>query len=501
MKKLLTLALLIALAWQCHAQQVNGSILADHGDFKIVKVWGTHQERGFATGYLLAEGVKDLFDNYLMPAFGSYYTMARQLMMSQDHIAIDSVYIYEAMAMADGLNASGVIDFEVDYIDVLLANSFLDAKNFIGKNLMPDNGCSSLISWGQATEGTALNGKSVLSRHLDWDDQPVIIRNQVMVIHLPAEEDEQKWALVGFAGQMSVLSGFNESGLAVMQHNLADVYASAGLSRAYEPIWFSLRKAIEKRDVNGDNVCNVLDVNAVIDANTFGYADAFIITAVAPAVYDTPEEIATIVEVASVSPYVTTRNVDYPDLIPGKNLYAANYAIARNDAVHTCMRYNAVRNNMGDGSMIGEHENWNIMLNYSSSCSYGGYGNIQFMQFVPENHMFKLAWHSSEGLQACEQLAVVYNTDDLFEQSSALQSATGSMPVHVFPNPASSIVTVTLNNESGITTLLIADVSGKIIKRLSLNALNNEIDISKLPSGFYLFVFPDINVQKKLFVY
>ncbi|HPG74449.1 MAG TPA: hypothetical protein PLM49_09190, partial [Bacteroidales bacterium] len=353
MKKLLTLALLIALAWQCHAQQVNGSILADHGDFKIVKVWGTHQERGFATGYLLAEGVKDLFDNYLMPAFGSYYTMARQLMMSQDHIAIDSVYIYEAMAMADGLNASGVIDFEVDYIDVLLANSFLDAKNFIGKNLMPDNGCSSLISWGQATEGTALNGKSVLSRHLDWDDQPVIIRNQVMVIHLPAEEDEQKWALVGFAGQMSVLSGFNESGLAVMQHNLADVYASAGLSRAYEPIWFSLRKAIEKRDVNGDNVCNVLDVNAVIDANTFGYADAFIITAVAPAVYDTPEEIATIVEVASVSPYVTIRNVDYPDLIPGKNLYAANYAIARNDAVHTCMRYNAVRNNMGDGSMIG----------------------------------------------------------------------------------------------------------------------------------------------------
>jgi hypothetical protein len=231
-----------------------------------VKVWGTHEERGYAVGFLLGENVNDLFENYLMPAFGSYYSMARNLMATDAHIKIDSIYIYEAMGMAEGLNASGEMDMTVDYIDVLLANSFLDFQNFLGKGLGLDNGCSSLISWGDATAGTDLDGKCVISRHLDWDDQPVIIRNQVMIVHFPAEEDEQPWLLIGFAGQMSVLSGLNQSGVAVMQHMLSDEYTGASLNKSYEPVWFTMRKAIESADYNGDGVNNCLDINdAVLD--------------------------------------------------------------------------------------------------------------------------------------------------------------------------------------------------------------------------------------------
>ncbi len=41
------------------------------------------------------------------------------------------------------------------------------------------------MSWGDATIGTCLDGKSVISRHLDWTPDPAITENQAIVIHIP----------------------------------------------------------------------------------------------------------------------------------------------------------------------------------------------------------------------------------------------------------------------------------------------------------------------------
>lgn len=491
MKKSILLLTVMLMCLITSAQQVNGLIVSEDEQFKIVKVWGTHEERGYAAGYLLAPGIADLFENYLMPAFGSYYNMGRTLMQTQAHISIDSVYIYEAMAMADGINDRDVVDFEVDYIDVLLANSFLDLQNFLGKGLGLDNGCSSLMSWGSATAGTELDGKSAITRHLDWNDQPVIIRNQVMVIHFPSEPDEQNWALIGFAGQISVLSGFNQSGLAVMQHMLSDVYAGAELNKAYEPVWFSLRKAIEMKDYNNDGQNNALDVNDVVQANIFGYADSYIITALAPSTCGDDNKIATIIEVAPAIPFISIRNTEYPDLIPDKNLYAANYAISRNDAVHTCTRYNAVRNNMGDGTAIGAHEQWQIMLDYSSSCAFGGGGNIQFMQFVPENNFFKLAYHTSSGTQACENTSVVYSTSDLFDLNSAITRLQKSKKMSVSPNPCNAELTILLPEYIEPLAYTVISSTGKTVFTGIAESETIQLQIGWLQPGLYRLIAGD----------
>jgi hypothetical protein len=498
MKRLIILLFFVLLITKAYSQQINGVIVSEDEQFKVVKVWGTHEERGYAVGSLLAAETNDLYINYLLPSFGSYYTAARDMLTTADHLKIDSVYIYEAMAMADGLNDSGEFDDEIDYIDVLLANCFLDFQNFVGKGLDMENGCSTLISWGSATENTELDGKSVLSRHLDWSTQQAILRTQVMVIHFPAEENEQPWLFIGFAGQMSVLSGINSSGVGVMQHMLSDV--SSVISSGYEPIWFSLRKAIEINDYNSDGANNCLDINAVISDNVNGYADSYIVTGVAPATNIDNDKIATIIEVALVNPFITIRNTDYEDDIPDKNLYAANSSIARNDALNYCTRYNAVKANMGDGTLIGKTENWNIMLNYSSSCAFSWTGNIQFMQFAPEDNFLKLAYHTIEGVQACENTPVIYNTQELFEMPLVIEQSKSKLKIKVYPNPAKEELSVYIPGIGEGDVMLIYNSSGQIISKSVVSSGNSSLDISGYKPGIYLIKLEESGMQVNFIV-
>jgi hypothetical protein len=495
MKKVCLIIIIIIAAKLISAQTVNGEIMWHDSQFKVLKVWGNHYERGYAMGYLLAENINDLRDNYLLPAFGDQYQYAR-LLFDYNVLQIDDIYINEATGVADGYNERDISESTVDYIDVLIANSFLDIQNFSSAGLGLDNGCSSLLSWGNATEGTELDGKSVITRHLDWDNQSTIIRNQVMIIHLPSEPDEQAWLLIGFAGQISVLSGLNESGVAVMQHMLADVYAGAQLQNTYEPVWFSLRKAIETKDYNNDGRNDAEDVNSVIMEQENGYADSYIITALSPYYNSTNAQIASIIEVSPAEPYITVRNTDYADSIAGDNLYAANYSIARNDMVNLCMRYEAVMNNMGDGSNLSAENQWDIMLNYSSSCAFNGYGNIQFMQYIPEDNYLKLAYHTITGLQACENIALEFNTDTLFDISNLANSFLYN-DISIRPNPANNNVQILCSDNYDSLRISIFTLTGKLVKCETITCLNNNINISELEGGVY-FIKINNRITKKL---
>ncbi|HNQ68800.1 MAG TPA: T9SS type A sorting domain-containing protein [Bacteroidales bacterium] len=500
MKKIVLFTICILLFSFLFSQQINGVVYHNEDNFKIIKVWGTHEERGYATGYLLAAETEDLYINYLLPQFGSYYQTARDILATDVHLKIDSVYIYEAMAMAEGLTDSGEFEDELDYIDVLLANCFLDFQNFVGKGLGLENGCSSLISWGAATEGTELGGKSVMSRHLDWSAHPAVLRTQVIVIHFPTEGGEQPWLLIGFAGQMSVLSGVNASGVGVMQHMLSDVSAGAVTFSSYEPIWFSLRKALEINDYNSDGVNNCLDINAVINENTHGYADSYIITGVAPSTNTDNEKIATIIEVAPSVPYITIRNTEYEDGIPGDNLYAANSSIARNDALNYCIRYNSVKSHMGDGTLIGKHENWSIMNDYSSSCAFSYTGNIQFMQFAPEQNYLKLSRHTTTGVQACENTPVEYSLNQLFEWPVEIKKQKSESKIDIYPNPAKDKISIIVPENTLGDILSVYSANGLLIYKNELTSKEHTIDISKLEAGIYFIKLQSTGQKAKFIV-
>ncbi len=501
-KFIAVLILLPFLLIKSSGQQVNGLIVSNDNNLTIVKVWGSHQDRGYAIGYLLAEQIIDIYQNFIVPSFGTYLDFAKTIIENPAHFLIEDQYIAEASAMVEGLKEAGY-NLNIDYRDILLANSFLDLSNLNVVNLNLRNGCSSLMSWGSATDGTDIEGRSVISRHMDWNDYASIIRNQAMVIHLPSEPNEQPWLFIGFAGQISVLSGINQSGLVVMQHMLADEYSNGSLNKAYEPIWFTLRKSIERADYNEDGQNNVADIINAVESNSNGYADSYIVTGLASANSGYDSLIAIVAEVAPSKPYISIRYNSYPDSIPGDNLYAANSSISRNDAMNLCMRYDSVRTNMGDGTGMSVEKNWNIMLKQSSTCAFGGTGNIQFMQFVPDDKMLKLSVHLNDGTQACENTPLIFDTDELFLTPTVTITIKKNHPFKIYPNPYSTKATVKIDHFiDGLFSIKIFTVGGNAIKEIPIHS--NSLEVDDLEPGVYIFgLFNNGNIlaREKVIVY
>lgn len=508
MKKIAFLLLTISFcSSKINAQNVNGSITYQNDYLTVIKLWGTHEERGFAYGYLLGEEINEIYQNYIMPQFGSYLSMAKQIIEEGEHISIDSAYIEEAIAVMAGVDSAGFGSNEIDHIDLLVANSMLDIQGLgsIFDSLDISNGCSSLISWGDATEGTTLNRKSVISRHLDWSPNNYLISNQVVAVHFPLEENMQPWLQIGFSGQISVLSGLNNSGVSAFQHMMSDFYGSGNLYQAYEPVWFSLRKALEHDDYNNDGMNNVEDVKAALSDAASGYADGFIITASAPNYDEQDSTIALVAEVAPESPTHVFRTNAYADSIPGDNLYAANYEIKRNNHMHFCSRYNAVVANINDGTMIDDQLNWDIMKNYSNSQNH----NIQFMQVIPESRTLKLSFHNLDsGAYLREPL--IFNLDELFsspEQTTNIILGSENV-LKAFPNPANEKLNIKIFNTTAEEALVAfhnlqgMEVFAAHKKNLPKGWSTFTIDTMKLPSGFYVCVIktPTRQYYKKVVI-
>lgn len=500
MKKTLFVWILLLFFCQCLvAQDVNGKIISTHHNITVLKVWGSHQERGYAAGYLLAEKFTDAYENYIAWAFGPYLPYAKMLIQDPVHFYIDQEYIEEAQSFIQGVHAAGY-GLELDFADVLVGNCFLDIQGVLAGLASMQTGCSSLMSWGDATLRTDLNGKSVITRHLDWDIVPILLRNQVMVIHIPSEQNEQPWLLIGFAGQISVMSGVNESGLAVMHQSMNDLVTPGAPARAYEPITFSMRRAIERYDLNGDGINNVQDIATALTANPLGFANNYIITGIAPSTSGGDEQIAIVAEVSNTIPYYSIRHNTYEDNIPGQNLYAANACISRNNALNFCERYNNIIEQMGDGTRMSSKRSWEMMKNYSILPER----NLQFMQFIPELYSLKLAVHQMDGTIASNAHILRFNTKSLFKLPQNLKDGeTGVMqePLTsvadpsevfiVFPNPAKDILHVSfMIKETGYITADIFNILGERIyshRFLCEQGLTiRNLDISALQQGTYL---------------
>lgn len=395
------------------AKTING-IISDTNGIKIIRVWGTHEERGFAMGYLLAENIRDIYTGYMMPFMGKYIEALKEYIRIEKIIKIDKIYHIEARSMIAGMKQAGVEIANFDETDILLSNAFLD---LIGlptfnelKEVRKKFGCSSLICWGDATKNTPLNGKSVITRHLDWPANEHVVNNQVIVIHSPSEANEQKWLMIGFAGQISVLSGINKNGYAVFLHMLSDYdedYKTLP-DNPFEPLSFTLRDAIEKKDYNGDGKNNLIDIKDAIKSNPQGYAEGFIVSMVGPTQKENAAT-AAIAELTPSPPYIVFRDVNYSDDINGNNLYTANYSVKRLDKRNYCSRYLNVSKALGNGKLMSSDKCWEIMKEHSVLLN-----NIQFMQFIPELKTLKLSVYEN-GKPANVNKAHVFDLNALFK--------------------------------------------------------------------------------------
>lgn len=276
MKNLLIIIFLLNLSNSLFAQ-VNGNV-EEIGGKTVLTIWGTHQERGYAHGYLMGAGFKDLFDNYIITYYcnssAQVYNNVRSFFTN--NYSIENKYQTEADAMIQGMIDSGmnlnnqIMGRAIDATDILIVTTLPDLSQALGGMQELGLGCSSISSWGNSTiQDSIVSGHLVISRLMDWSTHSALYQNHLLIIHIPSEEEEQKWISLAFAGFMGSLSGINESGVAA--------FMNVGNKTAYQTgnsfysILLTVRNAIETDDYNQDMDNNPTDVvQAVQDKNRSG---------------------------------------------------------------------------------------------------------------------------------------------------------------------------------------------------------------------------------------
>jgi hypothetical protein len=392
---------------------VHGEIIADTNNLVVIKLWGTHAERGYAHGYLLGDKITDILQGYVIPYFGSDYPEARNLVSNGQDLIIDSLYQVEAKAMIDGMDDAGLNTANLDYIDILVGNCWSDLEGFFTKK-GGGVGCSCLLNWGEGTANSFLNGKSIIARFYDWGGSiPAIINNAAMIIHMPDEPGLQPWLIVGYAGEMVPSGGgVNQGGLSMYKNAMSDFACSAVPGTQYAPYQFTMRKILETDDFNGDGVHNTQDARDGFDANPQGYPVDKIIPVIARSEGNSDSLTAMVAEIAPVAPTHVYRTNSYDDMIPGANLYAANRQIKRNNAQNYCLRYTLVSLNFGDSTNFGIQKNHNIMVNYSAHPSQSNYG---YIQHIPESDLLKVSVYRNN-TNAYELPMTNFNLRDFFNR-------------------------------------------------------------------------------------
>ncbi|MCK4980790.1 MAG: hypothetical protein KAS62_10365, partial [Candidatus Delongbacteria bacterium] len=254
-----------------NAQIVNGDTLSVEGK-KILKVWGSHYERGYATGYLFGDKIKDISEDYFISAlFGGnsyFYESTRTYFIN--NFQIEEKYTSETQGIIDGMIEADIILFsdilgrDIDVNDILLSNAVVDIAAIVDFDY--DFGCSSLSSWGGNTIlDQELEGDLVITRNMDWTPHPTLLENHLLVVHFPSEADEVNWLSFTFPGFIGGLSSINENGLCAFM-NMGN-HNEHPNTYMFHPILLSIRNGIEVYDYDGNYDIDPEDVQAAIEEN------------------------------------------------------------------------------------------------------------------------------------------------------------------------------------------------------------------------------------------
>ena len=205
------------------------------GGVRVLRLWGSPREQGYAHGFLLAREIRDVFDGFVAVALlrkgsGAYERAARELKRA----AVPEACAEEIRGLVEGMRAalgedarSKALGRPIDYELALVANS------------LPDWACSSFAAWGERTRG----GTLIAARNLDYPVPPVVISTQLVVVR-EGRAPRAGWFSVGTPGLVGATTAINERRQVFFMHD------SNGLDRVadegFMPRTFALRKLAEE---------------------------------------------------------------------------------------------------------------------------------------------------------------------------------------------------------------------------------------------------------------
>ncbi len=228
-----------AYAGTSPAGQVHGTLTEVDG-VRILRIWGTSTERGYAHGYLLATDIAALLDGYLSRgALGggvlAYRTVTLPMTRSMQ---ISPAYEAELRGMFAGIESRNGGPANVPSL-----GRTLEYDDLVAINCIPDMalfGCSSFAVWKSMTR----DGGTLAGRNLDWRRLDALDGSQIVVVHVPQPEHEHLgWVSITWPGYIGCLTGMNAEGVTVSMHDVR--MGPPAVTTGFTPRGLSLRDAIE----------------------------------------------------------------------------------------------------------------------------------------------------------------------------------------------------------------------------------------------------------------
>ncbi|MEZ4384829.1 MAG: C45 family peptidase [Nannocystaceae bacterium] len=315
---------------------IHGALRTVDGQ-RVLHVWGTPREMGYAHGYLLREAILGVVDGYALEAIPPV-TFAAAAPVFAAAADVSPALREEAAGVIAGMEAAGGarsagLGRGLTSADLLLLNAMTDLVAI---------GCSSVSAWGAATAAEPrLDGELAIVRNLDWSPSPALLESQVIIAYEPSDPRRQPLVSVAFAGYIGCLSCVNEAGVAGL-FNMGYGDGAASMSQAAEgfaPANLLLREALGARDVDGDGRSSGEDVIKAVRGRR--HAGSYIVHVVEPAkaAAAAGRPPARVLEIEATG--VATRRAEAGSRLGGEVLAATNHLRAE-QRPQACSRYRRI---------------------------------------------------------------------------------------------------------------------------------------------------------------
>lgn len=186
----------------------SGTVLADQVTLPIIKV-ATHEATALANGLSIGRQSKSLFPDIeaRYDGFLSSLINQRQLeTLRKEHLPT----LFGRLDQSHQDEMQGVEAAWALVTDSVIGDGELSTDEYRLINFLPDLGFIPNGSGFAAINQASADNKPILGRNLDWKTSPQFQKLQSITVY---KSDERTMVNIGFAGLISVITGYNSEGL------------------------------------------------------------------------------------------------------------------------------------------------------------------------------------------------------------------------------------------------------------------------------------------------
>jgi hypothetical protein len=463
---------------------VNGSIEYIN-DIRILNLWGTWTEMGYAHGYLLGPDIQEVFEEYFLEVIGSVsnYNMVRTYFLY--YFDVPPEFEAYSQGIIGGISDtvsiySDTLGRYLDYIDICVVSATPDLSDLKG---MKQFLCTSVSAWDNATAGDPeLNSSPAISRNLDYyvDTGSSILVNNLLITFDP--QTGQDWISVGFPGFSGCLSGMNESGISACL-NMGSNRGTTQYPGKFIPICMAQALGLSNEDFNSSGSCDIQDMK---DALTqWSRSNSYDIHVVADRTLAGQDSSSVVIEVNNSDGYAFRYAEDEPDIAPCRMILTNHHRVLI--PPEGCSRYAYLMDSLTTNPDVTLERLWNFMGAVGWPATPGSGGTIQTMIFMPEQLKIGLTF-STISIPSYNQTPEWIEWADVFPNHQP-QGIEGGIhterEILVSPNPSSGIVMISYPDN--IHDISVYDIAGR---KMRVNFIQqgdgcSSADLSSLPEGIY----------------